>query len=718
MLELKNIQIQYDQPVVYIEDMKLRSGLITTLFGESGSGKTSLLHVLAGKYRIGKGHYFLNNQEVEDISEFSRVHISIVQQTPIFLENMTLKKQLQMQLDLVGSSKNVEELFDKVNLDVNPNRFPANLSGGQKQKFAFALALAKETDIWLCDEITAALDQESKVMILDLLKELAVKENKMLILSSHDEIVRDYSDVIYEIKDQHIECVKEVDEKQSLTIQAKEIKSSFKIEKNLFTSYLMKHKFTELMRYVFISIALTFVAIGIHGAKQYTNHFKLFNSFNDVNNNYINYSNDKNSFYDQIDPEFPSELKEKVSQLAEVDGLEDYNALSRFNYYYDVICFIQNGNESFNRDAYDYGQINDETVFDYTIHDGNQDIQVEDTRKGKESFIYHGLIAPSYTQMNLDDKCVELVDQEGIYIAEDLFKQFGVNKLKKGMSITLTFNVPVARLKTSNSPYTKVLNKKVEKTFLIRGLVSNRLLSMASNAEYFLDPQQIEEIYQEVNASITLPESVTLSKESNLSDLEKQGYQEAFLKNLQESLSEEETATVTLTPYHTSMIYVYTKEGTNLNDFKTHLQDLDQKLELNNTVATFDQAKELYTSKEKLMNVYTGIVFVVIVVLSVLYSLMNKKDILQEQATLKQMGMSKKQIVHTGFTSIFLSWIILALTLSIFVFIGYKVAIYYGLIVKAMGYQQALNKSILIVLVLSVLVTLLMNRRRLHDYSN
>lgn len=718
MLELKNIQIQYDQPVVFVENMKFSNGLITTLFGESGSGKTSLLHVLAGKYKIGKGCYFLNNQEVEDINEFARVHISMIQQTPIFLNNMTLKKQLQMQLDLVGSSKKAEELFDKVNLDVNPNSYPANLSGGQKQKFALALALAKETDIWLCDEITAALDQESKVMILDLLKELAVKENKMLILSSHDDIVRDYSDVIYEIKDQHIACVKEVDEKQPLTIRSKEIKSSFKIEKSLFTSYLKKHKFTELMRYVFISIALTFVAIGIHGAKQYTNHFKLFNSFNDVNNNYINYSNDKNSFYDQIDPEFPSELKEKVSQLAEVDGLEDYNALSRFNYYYDVNCFIQDSDDSFDIAEYDYGQINDETIFDYIIHDGNKDIQVEDTRKGKESFIYHGLIVPSYTQMNLDAKCVELVDQEGIYIAEDLFKQFGVNKLKKGMSITLTFNVPVARLKTSNSLYTKVLNKKVEKTFLIRGVVSNRLLSMASNAEYFLDPKQIEEIYQEVNTSITLPESVTFSKESNLSDLEKLGYQEAFLQNLQESLSEEETATVTLTPYHTSMIYVYTKEGTNLNDFKTHLQDLDQKLELNNTVATFDQAKELYTSKEKLMNVYTGIVFVVIIVLSVLYSLMNKKDILQEQATLKQMGMSKKQIVHTGFTSTLLSWIILALMLCLFIFTGYKVAIYYGLIVKAMGYRQALNKSILITVVLSILVILLMDRRRLHDHSD
>ena len=69
--------------------------------------------------------------------------------------------------------------------------------------------------------------------------------------------------------------------------------------------------------------------------------------------------------------------------------------------------------------------------------------------------------------MNLDAKCVELVDQEGIYIVEDLFKQFGVDKLKKGMSITLTFNVPVACLTTSKSPYTKVLNQKVEKTFLI-----------------------------------------------------------------------------------------------------------------------------------------------------------------------------------------------------------------------------------------------------------
>ena len=202
---------------------------------------------------------------------------------------------------------------------------------------------------------------------------------------------------------------------------------------------------------------------------------------------------------------------------------------------------------------------------------------------------------------------------------------------------------------------------------------------MASNAEYFLDPKQIEEIYQEVNTSITLPESVTFSKESNLSDLKKQGYQETFLQNL---------------------------------------QDLNQKLELNNTVATFDQAKELYTSKEKLMNVYTGIVFVVIIVLSVLYSLMNKKDILQEQATLKQMGMSKKQIVHTGFTSILFSWIILALMLCLFIFTGYKVAIYYGLIVKAMGYRQALNKSILITVVLSILVILLMDRRRLHDHSD
>ena len=167
-------------------DLTVNAGELMLLMGASGSGKTTLVSIMgcilsasSGSCRIyGKETVGLSQKELPAIR---LENIGFIFQAFNLFPALTARENVEIALDLKGvrgsmAKKRAAELLERVGLGGKLGSYPADLSGGQKQRVAIARALAGEPRIILADEPTAALDSESGIVVMDLLKELATKK--------------------------------------------------------------------------------------------------------------------------------------------------------------------------------------------------------------------------------------------------------------------------------------------------------------------------------------------------------------------------------------------------------------------------------------------------------------------------------------------------------------------------------------------------------------
>lgn len=182
-------------------------GELTLIMGPSGSGKTTLLSLVGCVIYPTAGEVFLNNIQVNTLTENElakiRLHtIGFVFQQFNLIEPLTALENVMQPLLLQGyTTKNAKNkaivALDKVNLSDRKNNLPKKLSGGQKQRVAIARALVTNPEIILCDEPTASLDAKSGATIMEELKQLA-HQNKAVIIVTHDLRLRKFADrIIY-----------------------------------------------------------------------------------------------------------------------------------------------------------------------------------------------------------------------------------------------------------------------------------------------------------------------------------------------------------------------------------------------------------------------------------------------------------------------------------------------------------------------------------------
>ncbi len=194
-------------PVLHGVSMHLQAGEIVTLEGPSGSGKTTLLQILGCILSPSGGRLHLHQKPVEkDLAAVRRRHIGFVFQQYNLFPSLTARENVQYAINLKGvkgpeAKHEAEGLLDAVGLSDRANYLPRDLSGGQKQRVAIARSMACKPAVLLADEPTANLDSAVGTSILHLFRDLAKRENRALLIVTHDPIVRTIADRVLQIHD-------------------------------------------------------------------------------------------------------------------------------------------------------------------------------------------------------------------------------------------------------------------------------------------------------------------------------------------------------------------------------------------------------------------------------------------------------------------------------------------------------------------------------------
>lgn len=215
MLELKGITKVYDtgdlkQTALDKVSVNFRESEFASILGPSGSGKTTLLNIIGGL-----DHYTSGNLEINEVSTkkfkdrdwdtYRNHRIGFVFQAYNLIPHQTILQNVRLALTLSGISKTegiarAKRALKEVGLEKHINKRPSQLSGGQMQRVAIARALVNDPEILLADEPTGALDSETSVQIMDLLKKVA--EKRLVIMVTHNpELAKEYSTRIIELKD-------------------------------------------------------------------------------------------------------------------------------------------------------------------------------------------------------------------------------------------------------------------------------------------------------------------------------------------------------------------------------------------------------------------------------------------------------------------------------------------------------------------------------------
>lgn len=203
-------------------DINVERGEYISIMGPSGSGKSTLFNMIGALDRPTSGEVFIDGQNTSDLNQsqiaWLRCHrLGYIFQTFNLLSVMTALENVALPMIFAGLSdaerkEKAAELLTSVGLGERLDHRPEELSGGQRQRVATARALANDPTIILADEPTGNLDTKTGREIINLLKELNVKNNVTVITATHDLKMLDVSDRIIDIRDGKVERVRTRDQ--------------------------------------------------------------------------------------------------------------------------------------------------------------------------------------------------------------------------------------------------------------------------------------------------------------------------------------------------------------------------------------------------------------------------------------------------------------------------------------------------------------------------
>ncbi len=218
MLQIKDIKKEYKtgdlvQKALDGVSLNLRDNEFVAILGPSGSGKTTLLNIIGGLDRYDSGDLIINGVSTRkykdrDWDSYRNHTIGFVFQSYNLIMHQNVLANVELALTISGISgaerrARAEAALQKVGLGDQLHKKPNQMSGGQMQRVAIARALVNDPDIVLADEPTGALDSETSVQVMDLLKEVA-KDRLVVMVTHNPELARQYATRIVNISDGHI----------------------------------------------------------------------------------------------------------------------------------------------------------------------------------------------------------------------------------------------------------------------------------------------------------------------------------------------------------------------------------------------------------------------------------------------------------------------------------------------------------------------------------
>lgn len=208
-LVISDLKYTYEDQAEPVQVLKgvsaeFREGELYAIQGESGSGKTTLLSLLSALEEVQDGDIEYNGQSIREIglSDFRLKYVNIVFQSFNLIKYMTAAENVQVAIDFAGKSGSDDPLkyLKKVGLDASiSSRLVNKLSGGQQQRVAIARALASSVPAIVADEPTGNLDEDTEAKIIEVFKELAHKDKKIVIIVTHSRKVAEHADKVLKL---------------------------------------------------------------------------------------------------------------------------------------------------------------------------------------------------------------------------------------------------------------------------------------------------------------------------------------------------------------------------------------------------------------------------------------------------------------------------------------------------------------------------------------
>ena len=289
MLQIKGIRKVYKTGNLVQEALKgvslnLRDNEFVAILGQSGSGKTTMLNIIGGLDRYDEGDLIINGVSTKrytdrDWDSYRNHTVGFVFQSYNLIPHQTVLSNVELALTIGGISakertERATEALTKVGLVEHIHKKPSQLSGGQMQRVAIARALVNDPDILLADEPTGALDSDTSIQVMDLLKEVA--SDRLVVMVTHNpELAEQYATRIVTLKDGEITSDSDpytVEESES--VHKNLGKSSMSLLTALSLSF--NNLWTKKARTILVSFAGSIGIIGIamilamsHGANQY-----------------------------------------------------------------------------------------------------------------------------------------------------------------------------------------------------------------------------------------------------------------------------------------------------------------------------------------------------------------------------------------------------------------------------------------------------------------
>ena len=218
MLEIRNIVKDYETSSETVHALKgvsiaFRESELVSILGQSGCGKTTLLNIIGGLDQYTSGDLIINGQSTKQYKsaewDIYRNHsVGFIFQSYNLIPHQSVLSNVELALTLSGVSKaerrrRAKEALEKVGLGNQLNKRPNQMSGGQMQRVAIARALVNDPDILLADEPTGALDSETSIQIMELVKEIA-KDRLVIMVTHNPELAEKYSTRIVKLLDGQI----------------------------------------------------------------------------------------------------------------------------------------------------------------------------------------------------------------------------------------------------------------------------------------------------------------------------------------------------------------------------------------------------------------------------------------------------------------------------------------------------------------------------------
>ena len=215
-LEIKNLKKYYgtkNNITKAVNDLSLEveEGEFVAIMGASGSGKTTLLNCISTIDEVTSGHIFIDGKDITELKEkeltsFRRENLGFIFQDFNILDTLTISENISLALiinkeDVNKVDKKASDIAEKLGIEEILNKYPYEVSGGQKQRCACARALINKPKLILADEPTGALDSKSSRMLLETMDEMNEKLNATILMVTHDSFSASFCKRVLFLKD-------------------------------------------------------------------------------------------------------------------------------------------------------------------------------------------------------------------------------------------------------------------------------------------------------------------------------------------------------------------------------------------------------------------------------------------------------------------------------------------------------------------------------------